>query len=104
MDDINKQQLTTLVLLNRMSDKKVTAAVLKDKSLRESGYKINEVRRKIHNLESQKKKVELFTNNKAKIPSIAIRSSTFRMAPDARPIPGDAANRIPKTKTRPKHK
>ena len=33
LNNISKQKLTTLVLLNGMLDEKVTAAVLKDKSL-----------------------------------------------------------------------
>ena len=78
LDNISKQQLTTLVLLNGMLDEKVTAAVLKDKSLGESGYKIDEVRRKIHDLESQKKKVESFANNSVKIPSIAAVHSPYQ--------------------------
>ena len=78
LDNISKQQLTTLVLLNGMLDEKVTAAVLKDKSLGESGYKIDEVRRKIHDLESQKKKVESFANNSAKIPSITAVHSPYQ--------------------------
>ena len=52
LDDMTKQTLITLALLNGMSDERVTATVLKDKELEAKGYEITAVRKKIQMIES----------------------------------------------------